>query len=77
MKVVKASVVNPADDGFICYLSRKEAVVISTLTGHCVSSVGSNVRNITDHMYGVLSSKGVPAKPHLLSTNISLVGDLE
>lgn len=73
MKVVKASVVNPTDDGFICYLSRKEAIAIATLTGNCIG--GGSARVTTNHIFNVLNDKGVNTA-NFMPTIINITGDL-
>lgn len=64
MKVVKASVVNPNDDGLICYLSRKEAEFIRGVCGYLYGS-GPN-RAISTELWHKPGSVNVPCHPVLV-----------
>lgn len=79
MKVIKASSVLPENDGYICYLTRKEAIAIKSLTGLCSGPSATNpIRNITDGIFHRLAEQDVPFQSITVgAANIPIHGDIE
>lgn len=63
MKILKAEVVVPGDDGYICYLTRKEAIVIKSLVGVCSGPPSTTpVRELTDEIFHRMSGMHIPSR---------------
>lgn len=76
MKVIKASSVVAGNDGYICYLTRKEAQVICSLTGSCAPA-GGGATDYTNAVYHALENKGVEYHSIIGGAVISVTGDIE